>query len=190
LASISRCRSASGKSEPCYGNLAETYEQYLAFRRVREAARVNLEQQFESYRVQRPTLYLNVLQAISDWGNAVSQENLYLSLYNTELANLERETGTILETHGVRFVEERYRSIGPLGRHFAGVFYPRASRPGPNEPMYPVENPTLPEPPVPALEDGSGGQIEDLYAPATVQRLPPTEEVPSPPPIRIEIRRE
>ena len=68
-----------------------------------------------------------------------------LAQYNTELANLELETGTILESHGVRFFEERYGSIGPLGRLGRGRLYPETMRPGENEPKYrngkePAEN--------------------------------------------------
>jgi hypothetical protein len=99
---------------------------------VRDAARINVDRQFADFLAGRPTIYLNVLQAITDWGNAVSSENQALVLYNTELANLERETGTILESHGVRFWEERYRSVGPLGRHFTSPCYPSAMSPGPN----------------------------------------------------------
>lgn len=120
-------------------NLAQSYEQYLAFREVREAARVNLEAQFAQFVASR-TIYLNVLQAITTWGNAVSQEAQALSQYNIELANLERQTGTILETHGVRFFEERFRAIGPLTRVFPDRAYPRAMTPTPNAPMYPGGN--------------------------------------------------
>ncbi len=69
---------------------------------------------------------LNVLQAIGSWGDAVSAEAQSLTAYNTQLANLERRTGTILETHGIRFYEERYQSIGPLGRLHPPASYPRS----------------------------------------------------------------
>jgi outer membrane protein TolC len=85
-------------------NLAQFYEQYLAFKEARVAARINLDRQLENYRRGRSIL-LNVLQAITDWGNAVSSESQSLTQYNAELANLEEETGTILETHGIRFFE-------------------------------------------------------------------------------------
>jgi hypothetical protein len=92
----------------------------------------------------------------------VSNENQALVQYNTELANLERETGTILESHGVRFWEERYRSVGPLGRHFPSICYPRAMSPGPN----------VDQPPVPP---------EDAYQLPEAVPLPKVEpeEVPS-----------
>ena len=116
-----------------YRNLDQYYEQYLAFARVRDAARTNVEQQLARQRLGfQDVLLLDVLTAITAWGNAVSSENQALVLYNTELANLERETGTILESHGVRFWEERFRAVGPLGRHFPSVCYPRAMPPGPN----------------------------------------------------------
>jgi outer membrane protein TolC len=117
-------------------NLDQFYEQYLAFRETRVAARENLEQQMVRYRI-GVNPYINVLQAIVDWGNAVSSEAQALTQYNTELARLQRETGTILETHGIRFYEERYGSIGPLGRSFPDVCYPRSMPPTENSPVYP-----------------------------------------------------
>ena len=78
-------------------------------RRAREAARVNLDRQAAAFRAGR-TILLNVLQAIADWGNSVSAEAQTLAQYNTELAGLERTTGTILETHGVRFIRNIFSS--------------------------------------------------------------------------------
>src|SRR5262249_12374147 len=117
-------------------NLSQYYEQYLAFKEAREAARINLERQLADNNVGR-AIFLNVLQAIQDWGNSVSAEANAICQYNTELANLERQTGTILETHGVRFVEERYGSIGPLGRAALPVPYPERLPPTANVPLYP-----------------------------------------------------
>ena len=79
---------------------------------------------------------MNVLLAINDWGNAVRNEAQSLLQYNTELANLERQTGTILETHGIRFYEERFGSIGPLGRMFPDRSYPGGLPPAPNVDRY------------------------------------------------------
>jgi outer membrane protein TolC len=163
-------------------NLAQFYEQYRAFRETRAAARDNLVQQLAEYRIGR-AIFLNVLQAISDWGNAVSSEAQALAEYNTELANLERQTGTILETHGVYFVEERFRSIGPLGRLAEPRYYPSAVVPGPNADRYPLapepveqtldrEKPTLSQPPLP-------GPPAERPAPT----LP--EPRPLPPPVRL-----
>lgn len=117
-------------------NLDQFWAQYEAFRAVREASRINLEIQFAQYIAGR-TIYLNVLQAITEWGNSVSREAEALTQYNTALATLERETGTILEVHGIRFAEERYGSIGPLGRLFHPRLYPKAMAPGGEEPRYP-----------------------------------------------------
>ena len=116
--------------------LAQSYEQYRIYRDMREAARINLDKQLAEYSLGR-SIFLNVLLAITDWGNAVSSEAQALAQYNTELANLERETGTILETHGIRFVEERFASIGPLGQFGPKRDYPAAVAPGPNAPRYP-----------------------------------------------------
>src|SRR5947209_615927 len=119
-------------------NISQFYEEYKAFRETRTAARINLEQQLGEFRAGR-AIFLNVLQAITDWGNAVSSEAQALAQYNTELARLERVTGTILETHGVRFFEERFKSIGPLGRLGPPACYPKAMPPGPNADRYPVD---------------------------------------------------
>jgi outer membrane protein TolC len=144
-------------------NLAQFYDQYKAFQEARVASRINLDRQLESYRRGR-TILLNVLQAITDWGNAVSSESQALTQYNTELANLEFETGTILETHGIRFFEERYCSLGPLGELGRKKKYPAALPPGPNENRYPqgtspaenifeLEDPLKPKPESPLLPD-------------------------------------
>lgn len=118
-------------------NLDQYYEQYLAFQRVREAAKDNLDYRLAVAAVggdrTTTTPFLNVLQAINDWGSAVLNESQSLTLYNIELANLERQTGTILESNGIRFFEERYGSIGPLGKHFPYPYYSGAVPPGPNE---------------------------------------------------------
>jgi outer membrane protein TolC len=118
-------------------SLAQAYEQYQASKETRIAARENLDQQFGEFSAGR-AIYLNVLQAISDWGNAVSAEAQTLTQYNTELANLERQTGTILETHGVWFFEERFRALGPLGRLAAPRSYPLAVTPSENAQRYPA----------------------------------------------------
>ena len=101
-------------------NLDQFYAQYEAFRKVREASRTNLNRIFAVFDVGGlPTeriIFLDVLQAITDWGNAVSSEAASLTQYNSELANLERQLGTILDNHAIRFYEERYGSIGPGGR--------------------------------------------------------------------------
>lgn len=137
-------------------SVSQYYRQYEIYRRTREAALVNLKRQMTDYALGRPTIYLNVLQAITDWGNAVANESQAIALYNTELANLERETGTILETHGVRFVDELYDSMGPLGRLQQPVCYPRAMSPGPN-----TQQPWPDE--------------QHRYLPNQIMRLPPVD---------------
>jgi outer membrane protein TolC len=150
-------------------NLDQFYAQYEAFRITREAARDNLEAQLANYLTQR-TIFLNVLQAITDWGNAVSNEAFALTQYNTALANLERETGTILETHGVRFFEERFCSIGPLGRLGPQRAYPRALPPTENQPRYaPGERPA-------EQFFELGDPLEGLRQSARQQRLEPLPE--------------
>jgi len=122
-----------------YRNLALYYEQYRAYRESRAASEQNLDIQMAVYQSGQGegAIWLNVLQAITAWGNAVSAEAQALTAYNMELANLERQTGIILEAHGIRFVEERFASIGPLGRLFPDRCYPRDMRPCPNAPRYP-----------------------------------------------------
>lgn len=152
-------------------NLAQFYAQYEAFRVTREAARDNLEAQLERY-VVGTAIFLNVLQAITDWGNAVSNEALALTQYNTALANLERDSGTILETHGVRFFEERYGSIGPLGRLGTQKIYPYSLPPSENAPRYlQGEGPA---------EDTF--QLDDpLQGVERSRRQEPLEHIPAPP---------
>jgi len=112
--------------------------QYEAFRETRQAATKNLEIQRLEFKFGRPREgFLTVLQAITDLGNSISQEAQSLTSYNAELANLELQTGTILETHGIRFVEEQFSSIGPHGRCFEDDCYPRDLRPTDNAARYP-----------------------------------------------------
>lgn len=122
-------------------NLAQFFEQFRQLKEARNAAFVNLRVQqltFKNPFGDRQPIQLNVLQAIADWGNAISAEAQSLAQYNTELATLERLSGTILETHGVHLFEERFGAIGPLGRHAKPREYPRATVPGPNVDRYPV----------------------------------------------------
>lgn len=116
-------------------NLDQQFLQYEAFREARQAARENLEVQAAEVRAGR-SIFLNVLQAITDWGNAVASEAQALTSYNAELALLESETGTILETHGIRFVQERYGSLSPWGKHFENDCYPLDLKPTGNMSRY------------------------------------------------------
>lgn len=159
-------------------NLDQFYEQYLAALETRSAARENLEYQMGRYRADL-LQYINVLQAIVDWGNSVSSEAQLLTQYNTELANLQVDTGTILATHGVYFFEERYGSIGPLGCLGQKACYPRAELPTDNENVYPSG--TEPAEEFFDLADPLGRlQQMRLNEP---ERLPPLEPPPSPEPI-------
>ncbi|NND96411.1 MAG: TolC family protein [Pirellulaceae bacterium] len=132
-------------------NLDQFYSQYERFQAVRRAARTNLEQQLAQYD-EGIVQFIVVLQAIVDWGNSVSAEAQALSQYNTELARLELQSGTILETHGVFFYEERFQTIGPLGRFGPNRAYPRSQPPTtsvtryaggdrPSEESFGLENP-------------------------------------------------
>ena len=139
-------------------------------RTASDAAETNLNLQLSEYRGGRQN-FLVVLLAITDWGNAVSAQAQTLLQYNTELANLERRTGTILETHGVRFYEERFGAISPLGRLLHGAFYPQSLPPTMNFDRYPG-----------GTEPG-GTDIQSLGSRAEVaSRAPPTEELPRPKP--------
>lgn len=149
-------------------NLEQLFEQYEAFAEMRVAARENLEQQLAEYRAQR-IIFLNVLLAITDWGNAVSSEAQSLLQYNSELANLELQTGTILETHGVRFFEERFGAIGPLGRCGPAHAYPGALQPMADTERYPAGD-------IPAEN------AFDLSDPLRNTRRPAPEPLPPPSP--------
>jgi outer membrane protein TolC len=118
-------------------SLDQAYEQYLAFKEAREAARENLNVQMKTFGASLIN-FIPVLQSITDWGNAITNEASSVAQYNTLLAELEQQTGTILETHGIRFYEERYGSIGPLGRLAQPVCYPQSTPPTPNGDRYPI----------------------------------------------------
>ncbi len=108
-----------------YRNLDQFYLQIEAFREAREAARINYDNQAAAVGTGERE-FINVLTAITDWGNALSQEAQSITQYNSELANVESQTGSILETHGIRFVEERFGSIAPT---LTGVRRPIRSYP-------------------------------------------------------------
>lgn len=119
-------------------SIDQNYLQYEAYVEARQAGKEYLEVVLarRNFSTQSFQSFLNILQGITDWGNAVASEAQALTAYNTELANLELQTGTILETHGIRFVEEQFSSIGLHGRCFAEECYPRDLRPTDNQPRY------------------------------------------------------
>ncbi len=116
--------------------LENSYEQYLAYRETRAAALTNLLVQIEEQRAGRG-IYLSVLQALNDWGNAITSEARALVNYNVLLATLERQTGTILETHGLVFLEERFTAAGPLVKCAPARDYPQALKPVGEPTKYP-----------------------------------------------------
>ena len=182
-------------------NLDSAYEQFLAFRATREAAYENLELQLQEFRIGR-VIFLNALQALNDWGNAVSSEAQALTNYNVALATLERQTGTILETHGVVFVEERFQAVGPLLLFGPDRCYSKAIRPAevgrkypsqtePSEEFFDLKNPIgstrtraieLPEPVLPARTSSRRTQ-QSVERVSAVRRLDDAPE-PAPTPTR------
>ena len=175
----------------------QTYAQFDAFKRTREAARRSLNYRALRWkkggvgggagggpqlgRPKTPTTFLDVLLAVTDWGNAVSSEARSLTQYNSELASLELQTGTILEVHGIRLFEERYGSIGPLGRLSDPVCYPEGVRPSQNVDRYAPGKTTSES--FFELED----PLQTLQAPAVkggnnvpVRPVAPTEVLPPP----------
>lgn len=160
--------------------LDQLYEQYLAFREARRAARINLEKQLSTYRTGQAIL-INVLQAVTDWGNAVASEAGSLTQFNTQLATIERQTGTILETHGVFFFEERFASISPKGRLFRDAYYARDMRPSENGKNYedtekPAEEAFDLTPP-PNLRDLPDLKYEDIELPKIEEELRQLDEL-------------
>lgn len=158
-------------------NLDQFYAQYERFKAVRRAARINLDQQLAQYN-EGIVQFIVVLQAIVDWGNAVSAEAQSLSQYNTELATLELQTGTILESHGIVFFEERFAAVGPLGRFGPDRCYPSAVTPGQNAQRYPsndqpsekqfnLENPVQREP----IDEADRGDAKDLDQEVDFERI-------------------
>ena len=145
-------------------SLDQAYEQYLAFTEARQAAEENRAQQEREYQVGR-AIFLNYLLAVTDLGNAIIGQAQALAAYNALLADLELQTGTILETHGVRFYEERYGSIGPL---WHGRIYPEATPPTSNADVY-----------IPG--DRPAERFFQLPDPQrTLTTPPPTEVLPAP----------
>jgi outer membrane protein TolC len=136
-------RQAANALARSYRNLAQYYEEYLETKRASTAAIINVEAQKARWDLggiganrMGQTAYLNYLQAITNWGTTKSAEAQSLLRYNSELAAFELEMGTILETHGIAFYEEGFRSIGPAGRLAHDHCYPRATPLGENADRY------------------------------------------------------
>jgi outer membrane protein TolC len=121
-------------------SLELAYNQYQAFLAAKAAAERNYVIQKEIWEsgFDRTVTYLNVLVAITDQANSARSAAAAAAQFNTLLGELERQTGTILETHGVRFYEERFGSIGPLGRLAKPVSYPQSTPPTLNADRYPA----------------------------------------------------
>lgn len=115
--------------------LDSLYLQNEAFKNARAAAEESLNLQMEAFRAGRVN-FVDVLLAINTWAGSVTSEARSITQLNTALATLEVETGTILESHGVRLFEERYCSLGPMGKFFEGREYPAAFKPSPNAARY------------------------------------------------------
>jgi outer membrane protein TolC len=181
-----------------YRNLAQFYSEYDAYTENLSAARVNLDLQLVEFNAGRID-YLDVLVAITGWGNAIDSQARSLLQYDTELANLQEQTGTILEAHGIRFIEEPYCSIGPMGRLVPGRWYPKGRRPGPNEGQYPsgdqpaervfeLEEPEIPGrgeadrplPPIPPRRDVRPG--DQIPPPPGIDQYPRPAPAPRPTP--------
>ena len=116
-------------------SIEQLYAQYKAFGEARKASEDSLEQIFQEFQTGRVNL-LEYLLAINTWASSKSAEARAITQLNATFATLEASTGTILETHGVRLLEERYCAIGPLGQLGAGRSYPSALRPSGNAERY------------------------------------------------------
>lgn len=168
-------------------DVENAYEQYVAFKATRAAALDNLKIQIAETQAGRG-IYLNILQALNDWGSAVTSEARSLTNYNIALATLERQTGTILETHGLVLAEERFRSAGPLGLFGHERDYPQGLKPSadphrypgketPGENAFDLQKPNVkrdPDP-VPKKEPKKEEPKANLVAPAVLKVI---EQVP------------
>jgi outer membrane protein TolC len=166
-------------------DLDSAYEQNLVDKQIVAATSDNLRFQDAQVKTQRKVAFLDYRQALLDWGNAVSSQAQQLIAYNVALATLERETGTILETHGLVFNEERFRAAGPIPCH--DRLYPAAlppagtpqGFPGTDEPAenaFDVTVPTVPNPaPPPKPPEPPASELAPPPRPA------PGPERPAPP---------
>ena len=80
--------------------------------------------------------YINVLQAIVDWGDAVSSEAQAYSIQRRASPAAARNWHHPGNSRG-SILRRAYGSIGPFGRLFPDVCYPSSMRPTENDPLYP-----------------------------------------------------
>jgi outer membrane protein TolC len=80
------------------------FKQFRTAQRLRGAAQDRLEAQRAFYEEGRITID-RLLDAVSQYANAVAQESQYRTSYNTSIAGLEEAKGTLLAAEGVAIVE-------------------------------------------------------------------------------------
>jgi outer membrane protein TolC len=173
-------------------DLDSAYEQFLVDKQIVAATSDNLRYQAAQVVAQLKVPFLDYRQALIDWGNAISSQAQQLIAYNVALATLERETGTILETHGLVFNEERFRAAGPIPCH--DRLYPAALPPAgtpqgfpgtgePAENAFDVTVPTVPNPaPPPKPPEPPAPELAPPPRPAPGQERPaPPAPVPDKP---------
>ena len=176
-------------------SLELAYAQYIAFHKAKESAERNTVIQDAIFRSgRRPDFtYVNVLVAINEQASAARSQAAAAAQYNTLLGELERQTGTILETHGIRFYEERFGSIGPLGRLARPVCYPESTPPTLNADRYPAgDRPTedafnIRNPISRSRRQTTPAPLQPMSPPPPPLPSPlqpdlPSEELPPPPP--------
>ncbi len=107
-----------------YRGMETSLLEYEAFEETRAAAETNVAVQQSRWRANF-AIYLNVLQAIASWGDAVAAESRAVLRYNTEIAQLQEQMGVILEEHGIVLDNQYFLSLGPAGPLGRQRTYPR-----------------------------------------------------------------
>ena len=95
-----------------FAEIEAQYKHLTTAQRLTIAAQQRLAAQRASYDQGRITID-RLLDAITQYANAVSQESLYASSYNTTLAAFEEAQGTILPHGGIQILAPRRRPDGP-----------------------------------------------------------------------------
>ena len=80
------------------------YQQFQTARRLRAAAQQRLEAQRAFHEEGRVTID-RLLDAVAQYSNAIAQEALYKSSYNTSIAALEEAKGTLLDVDKITVIE-------------------------------------------------------------------------------------